>query len=180
MNNKIRNFFSNTSLMWIIGLITLGLAVALFIFSKILSNSTNNSSAIQTVNNSNIPIVTSAFLPTITPTQVESSPTVLAQSPYTLTATPDPYCQPSQHALLAYQENTVVIVKNISTKPISVRVSWDRNDPFGVGDGLDSYFEPVLLPSQSFSQEIKNHITAEMWAWDTDKCVDQASLILSP
>lgn len=165
--------------MWTIGLITLGLAVALFIFSKIVSNSTNNSSFTQTVNNSPSPIATSVLLPTITPT-VESSPTALAQSPYALTATPDPYCQPSQHVLLAYQENTVVIIKNISTKPLSVRVSWDRNDPFGTGDGLDSYFEPVLLPNQSFSQEIKNHITAEMWAWDTDKCIDQASLILSP
>lgn len=182
MKNKTNNSFVSTRQIWITGLTMLALGVTIFIVSQIILNSVNNAPVSQATSASQNSVATSILLPTITSTPIEIFPTSSpTQQPYLLTSTPDPFCEPSQHVILAYQDNLVVIIKNISTKALAIRISWDREDPFGNGDGLDSHLEPYLIPSQILSQDIKNHVTAEIWAWDTvtQKCIDQASLIIT-
>jgi hypothetical protein len=98
-----------------------------------------------------------------------------------LTSTPDQFCQPYEESLKVYQDGTNVVIENISTSPITVRISWDSNDPFAEGKGSDSYITKDPLEShQSFSREIKTHLSADVWAWNKEgKCIDQYSLIVT-
>ena len=69
-------------------------------------------------------------------------------------------------ALHVTQKRAEIVVENISTVSIAIRISWDKKDPFGAGAGGDSVLRKDVAPNTQISVPLKGHISVQVWAWD--------------
>lgn len=135
---------------------------------------------------------------TSSPLSCEGAPDsdILPEISATLTLTPMPTYTPTStftpsphfpncpdrgsrgEVIFVTQEGTKVVATNIAEFPVTIRISWDNQDPGGIGAGDDSEISPTwVTKNNTFSNDIKNHTSAQVWAWDTPgKCVDSYSL----
>ncbi len=75
------------------------------------------------------------------------------------------------------QTKSEIIVKNTSTFRVAIRISWDKNDPGGIGKGKDSYLHNNVTPNMTVKQEFKEHTSVQIWAWDgAGKLVDSCDV----
>lgn len=75
--------------------------------------------------------------------------------------------------LVVTQSGTQVTAKNIAEFPVTIRISWDNQDPGGIGGGDSIISKEWITQNNSFSGDITSHASAQIWAWDsTSKCVD--------
>ena len=71
------------------------------------------------------------------------------------------------------QSRTEIIVENVSTSLVSVRISWDNQDPNGTGAGEDS-FATSIGSHQKLSRNFKEHTSVQVWAWDTSGVLEDS------
>jgi len=113
------------------------------------------------------------------PTPIPPKPTPIPPKPTPIPPKPTPTptvvidCIPagSQElsqgsVLLAARSGSEIVIKNISGITVTVRVSWDKSDPWGNGDGEDSHVEAWVPPNTCFQRPIKHHTFVRVWAWN--------------
>ncbi|MBN1993655.1 MAG: hypothetical protein JW953_13220 [Anaerolineae bacterium] len=96
----------------------------------------------------------------------------LGQSPLPVVLTNSTKCFETRGSILyegsilqVAQTLTEVVVENISTVPVAVRISWDGKDPWGIGDGEDSYFDDWFTSHEVVRRPFKHHQSVQVWAW---------------
>lgn len=83
-------------------------------------------------------------------------------------------------ALLVSRHESKIEAENISSSPIAIRISWDGRDPYGTGKGADSYMNNWVPPGMKVNQEIKGHMSAQVWGWGSSGALlDSCSIILN-
>lgn len=115
------------------------------------------------------PEATNPIDPTFTPPPLPE-PTIPVPEKY-------PVCnfrQSRGQVLVVTQSGTQVTAKNIAEFPVTIRISWDNQDPGGIGAGTDSIISKEwVTQNSSFSGDVNSHKSAQIWAWDsTSKCID--------
>jgi hypothetical protein len=83
------------------------------------------------------------------------------------------------------QTQSDIIVENVSRKPVAIRVSWDKQDPNGLGIcpdfPEDCFIDNWVEPGEKVQGKIKNHISVQVWAWGTEGgLVDSKNLPITP
>ena len=68
--------------------------------------------------------------------------------------------------LLVGQTGSKIVIENISSSPVAIRISWDGNDPHGFGKGEDSVLHNNVSPTMRISQNFNKHTSVQIWAWD--------------
>ena len=63
------------------------------------------------------------------------------------------------------QTETKILVENLSTSPVSIRISWDDQDQNAMGKGEDSTMHSYVTQNMVIKQEIKEHFSVQVWAW---------------
>lgn len=80
--------------------------------------------------------------------------------------------------LLVIQTEREIVAENLSQSPVTVRISWDDLDPWGVG-GADSFIDNWVLSQKRVARPFKAHISVQIWAWGTSRSlVDSCDLPL--
>jgi uncharacterized repeat protein (TIGR01451 family) len=78
---------------------------------------------------------------------------------------------------------TRIIVENSGDESLTIGASWDLCNPYGIfPTGCpDSLFDTWISPGECASMPIKNHYTAQGWAWDNSSAlVDSYDLLIAP
>jgi len=64
------------------------------------------------------------------------------------------------------QTYSTISVKNLSSSPVAIRISWDNQDPFGTEpENGDSRMENNVAPNEIVSEGLKNHSSVQVWVW---------------
>jgi hypothetical protein len=83
--------------------------------------------------------------------------------------------------LRVIQTESEIIVENISSNLVAIRVSWDKKDRHGVGKGDDSFINNWVRPNEWLNRKFLKHSSVQIWAWGTSGAlVDSFSLSLTP
>lgn len=71
------------------------------------------------------------------------------------------------NALLVRQTETEIVAENIYDSPVAIRISWDGDDPHGIGSGTDSFIDNYVVLKGHISRKLKNRTSVQVWAWGT-------------
>ena len=79
---------------------------------------------------------------------------------------------------------TEVIIENITDTSISIRISWDEQDPNGIGYcpafPEDCFIDDAVEPGSRISGLIKNHSSVQVWVWgQNDQLIDTTNQSLT-
>ena len=158
--------------------------------AKIPNTPTSTSTSTTVVQTTDSPLPTNTHTPTSTSTSTPSSTPTSSPSPLpTASPTPVPPSKPQGTeryrgpVLLISQTTQDIIVENISSGSVAIRVSWDDQDPWGRGDcpksPEDCFIDNWVTPGEYVRGKIKAHISVQVWAWGTqDGLVDSANLAI--
>jgi hypothetical protein len=69
--------------------------------------------------------------------------------------------------LKVFQTQQEIVVQNIYSSPVAIRVSWDRKDHDGVGKGGDSFIDDLVEPNEWVTGKFIGHTSVQIWAWGT-------------
>lgn len=83
-------------------------------------------------------------------------------------------------AIAVFKTDSEIIVENISSSPLAIRVSWNKTDPHGTGEGVDSFINNFVPQGKQIKRKFNDYISVQVWAWNSSGAlVDSCNLSIS-